>query len=77
MWIGLDFYVACYDWRMSPYQDVGTDLPHLELAKRMIETAYERTGLPAYLAGHSNGPLYTLALLNSVSASWRQKYIGK
>ena len=27
---GKDFQVACYDWRMTPFTDVGTDGPHLQ-----------------------------------------------
>ena len=68
--------MACYDWRTSPYQDVNTDGPHLERAMELVEEAYANTGLPVYLIGHSNGPLYALALLNSTSAAWRTKYIG-
>ena len=75
--VGLDLFVACYDWRMTPYTDVGTDGPHLDLVKQLVEEAYQSTGLPVYLAGHSNGPLYTLALLNSVSEEWRRKHVGK
>ena len=30
MLAGSDFQVACYDWRMTPFQDVGTDGPHLQ-----------------------------------------------
>lgn len=62
---------------MDPYRDVGTDFPHLQMAKELVEQAYKNTGLPVYLAGHSNGPLYTMALLNSVSEDWRRKHIGE
>ncbi len=54
-----------------------TDGPHLERAAALVEEAYGNTGLPVYLGGHSNGPLYALALLNSKSAEWRAKYIGR
>lgn len=63
--------------RTSPYQDVVTDGAHLERAAALVEQAYANTGLPVYLGGHSNGPLYALALLNSKSAEWRAKYIGE
>ena len=47
-------------------------------AKELVETAYNASGgLPVYLAGHSNGPLYALALLNSTTPQWRQQHIGE
>ena len=54
-----------------------TDGAHLERAADLVEQAYANTGLPVYLGGHSNGPLYALALLNSKSVEWRAKYIGE
>ena len=66
-----------YGCRTSPYQDVVTDGPHLERAAALVEEAYANTGLPVYLGGHSNGPLYALALLSSKPAEWKAKYIGK
>ena len=75
---GLDFFVACYDWRTTPYQDVGTDGPHLQRAQQLVEAAYNNSGgLPVYLIGHSNGPLYALALLRAMTPEWRGKYIGE
>lgn len=62
---------------MTPYIDVGVDVAHLQAAKQLVEKAYHSTGLPVYLSGHSNGPLYALALLNSVSEDWRRKHIGE
>ena len=61
---------------MSPYQDVDANGGHLHLAKQLVEQAYNNTGLPVYLMGHSNGPLYTLALLNSMDDAWREKYVA-
>ena len=47
-------------------------------AKELVETAYNASGgLPVYLAGHSNGPLYALALLNSTTPQWRQQHVGE
>lgn len=47
-------------------------------AKELVEQAYNASGgLPVYLAGHSNGPLYALALLNSTTPQWRQQYVGE
>ena len=47
-------------------------------AKELVETAFNASGgLPVYLAGHSNGPLYALALLNSTTPQWRQQHIGE
>lgn len=69
--------MACYDWRTNPGIDVGTDGPHLENARQLMETAYSNGGgLPVYLGGHSNGPIYALALLHSMSADWIAKYVG-
>ena len=70
--------VACYDWRTTPGVDVGSDGPHLQRAQELVEAAYTNSGgLPVYLVGHSNGPLYALALVRAMSAEWRQKYIGE
>ena len=44
----------------------------------MVEQAYNASGgLPVYLMGHSNGPLYLLALMNTTTPAWRQQYVGK
>lgn len=44
----------------------------------LVEQAYNASGgLPVYLMGHSNGPLYLLALMNTTSPEWRQQYVGK
>ena len=77
-WVaGKDFFVACYDWRTSPFTDVGSDGAHLQRARQLVEQAYNNTnGTRVYLMAHSNGPIYALGLLSSMSASWRQKYIG-
>ena len=73
---GEDFFVACYDWRTTPYTDVDGE-PHLLRAQQLVEAAFDNSGgLPVYLVGHSNGPLYALALLRSMSADWRAKYVG-
>ena len=74
---GYDFMVACYDWRVSPFQDVASDGPHLERARELVEQAYRNTGQPVYLMGHSNGGLQALALLNNSSPEWKAKHIGK
>ena len=74
---GRDFFVACYDWRATPFTDVGSDGAHLQRARSLVEQAYNNTnGTKVYLMAHSNGPLYALALLSSMSAQWRQTYIG-
>ena len=74
---GRDFFVACYDWRTTPFTDVGSDGAHLQRARSLVEQAYNNTnGTKVYLMAHSNGPLYALALLSSMSAQWRQTYIG-
>lgn len=62
--------------RTTPYQDVVTDGAHLARSYALVEEAYSNTGLPVYLMGHSNGPLYALALLHNAPAEWRSKYIG-
>ncbi len=73
-----DFFVACYDWRMSPFTNVGSDGNQLQNYRQMVEQAYNNTnGTKVYLMGHSNGPVYPLALLSSQSAQWRQQYIGE
>ena len=75
---GKDFFVACYDWRTTPDIDVGSDGPHLLRAQQLVEAAYTNSGgLPVYLAGHSNGPVYALALLRRMTAEWRAKYVGE
>ena len=46
-------------------------------AKALVEQAYNASGgLPVYLMGHSNGPLYLLALMNTTTPEWRQQYVG-
>lgn len=74
-WLEL-WLTAVSECRTSPYQDVVTDGAHLTRSTELVEQAYANTGLPVYLGGHSNGPLYALALLHSKSAEWRSKYIG-
>lgn len=70
--------MACYDWRTTPYADVGTDGAHLARARQLVEQAYANSGgLPVYLLGHSNGPLYALALLRTMTVEWRAKYVGE
>lgn len=73
--------VACYDWRTNPDVAVvngnsgGADL---DIAQELVETAYNNSGgLPVYLAGHSNGPIYALALLRKMSAEWIEQYVGE
>ena len=47
-------------------------------AVELVEQAYNASGgLPVYLMGHSNGPLYILALMNTTSPEWRQQYVGE
>ena len=47
-------------------------------AKELVEQAYNASGgLPVYLMGHSNGPLYLLALMNTTTPQWRQQYVGE
>ena len=78
--VSLASFVSSTVWpvcRTSSYQDVVTDGRHLERATDLVEQAYANTGLPVYLGGHSNGPLYALALLHSKSAAWRARHIGK
>ncbi|KAK9809598.1 hypothetical protein WJX73_006376 [Symbiochloris irregularis] len=78
--IGKDFIMACYDWRTAPGEAVGngdTGGADLALAQELVESAYNSSGgLPVYLGGHSNGPIYALALLHSMSADWIAKYIA-
>lgn len=73
--------MACYDWRTSPDVAVangdigGADL---ERAQGLVESAYNNSGgTPVYLGGHSNGPVYALALLHKMPADWVAKYIGE
>ncbi|KAK9838584.1 hypothetical protein WJX84_005037, partial [Apatococcus fuscideae] len=74
---GKDFFVACYDWRTTPFTDVGSDGAHLQRAQSLVEQAYNNSnGTKVYLMAHSNGPLYVLALLASMSAQWRQTYVA-
>ena len=47
-------------------------------AQELVESAYNASGgLPVYLMGHSNGPVYALALLNSTTPEWREQYVGE